>query len=347
MGDRISFSQQFCYRSELVQQRLMGRPNQSQPGVSGRWLPLALDPGRGRQLDGQRAHPCRQPRDCSPPGFRRGFQPEGVCRKRWRHLLDKRRWGTDPIVWTSLNHHLGITQFYGAAGHVATGKIIGGAQDNGTIQFNGDPENWSTAWGGDGGYCAVDQTNDPYFYGEYIRLQIFRVVNGVAQCIDAGIGDAPATHDCNQLTGGNADFIAPFVLDPNNANRILAGGRRLWRSNNVRATNPSDVSWAAIREPSPPNCTSNCQNITAIAVAPGNSDIVWVGYNDGSVYFTTNGTVATPTWTQRSNGLLSPRRCTRIMIGNASQIVVPNEPQGGTPFTLPSGVTKRTTSGKH
>ena len=222
--------------------------------------------------------------------------------------------GTTPIVWTSLNHHLGITQFYGAAGHVATGRIIGGAQDNGTIQFNGDPENWSTLYGGDGGYCAVDQTTDPYFYGEYIFLQIFRVVNGVAQCIDSGIGDAPPTHDCNQLSGGNADFIAPFVLDPNDPNRILAGGKSLWRSNNVRTPNPAQVSWTAIKQP-----IASQRTISAIAVAPGNSDFIWVGYDDGSVYFTTNGTASTPTWSQRDDGLPG-RRVTRLTIGNATQV---------------------------
>jgi hypothetical protein len=166
---------------------------------------------------------------------------------------------------------------------VATGAIIGGAQDNGTLRFSGDPENWSSVFGGDGGYCAVDQTADPYFYGEYIYLQIFRSVNGEAQCIDSGIGDAPPDHDCRQISGGNADFIAPFVLDPNNENRILAGGRSLWRSNNVRTPDPAQVSWTAIKEP-----VANAGNITAIAIAPGNSDIIWVGYNNGPVYFTTN-----------------------------------------------------------
>jgi photosystem II stability/assembly factor-like uncharacterized protein len=227
------------------------------------------------------------------------------------------------LTWTSLNHTLGITQFYGAAGQVASGTIIGGTQDNGTIRYQGDPENWSTTWGGDGGYCAVDQTANPYFYGEYIRLQIFRSVDGGAsiQCIDAGIGDAPSTHDFAQRTGGNADFIAPFVLDPNNPARILAGGGSLWRSDNVRADNPAEVLWRAIKEP-----VANAGNISSIAVAPGNSNIIWVGYNNGSVYFTENGTVDNPTWIKRDSGLPS-RRCTRITIANAPQT---NDPQVAT-----------------
>lgn len=39
--------------------------------------------------------------------------------------------------------------------------------------------------------------------------------------------------------------------------------------------------WASIKAP-----ISGDDNISAIAVAPGNSDIVWVGHNNGNVYKT-------------------------------------------------------------
>lgn len=172
---------------------------------------------------------------------------------------------------------------------------------------------------------AVDQTANPYFYGEYVFLQIHRSTNGEPNS-GQYIWNGPngIAGECSGVPC--ADFIAPFVLDPNNENRILAGGRRLWRSNNVRADQPTDVAWAEIKQPHPANCTNLCQNISAIAVAPGNSDIIWVGYNDGAIYFTTNGTAVTPTWTQRSNGLPG-RRCTRITIGTASQVNALNDPQ--------------------
>lgn len=234
-----------------------------------------------------------------------------------------------PIFWTSLNSHLGITQFYGAAGHVASGTIIGGTQDNGTLRFRPQDgsEGWTTTFGGDGGYCAVDQTANPYFYGEYIFLQIFRSTNGAepnsGQYIWNGPNGIPG--ECDGVPC--ADFIAPFVLDPNNENRILAGGKSLWRSNDVRNTD-APPSWAEVKAPVLDE-QNRPVNISAIAIAPGNSNLIWVGYNNGSVFYTTNGTASIPTWAQRNSGLPG-RRCTRLTIGTASQMNVPNDPQVAT-----------------
>jgi photosystem II stability/assembly factor-like uncharacterized protein len=84
---------------------------------------------------------------------------------------------------------------------------------------------------------------------------------------------------------------------------MLAGGCSLWRSNNVKATTPS---WASIKG-------SPGSEVSAIAVAPGNSDIIWVGHNNGNIYRTSNGTAATPTWTQ-VDGTLPNRYITRLTV---------------------------------
>jgi photosystem II stability/assembly factor-like uncharacterized protein len=239
------------------------------------------------------------------------------------------------VVWTSLNHRLGVTQFYGAAGHVASGTIIGGTQDNGTVRYSAGPENWDTMWGGDGGFCAVDQlpVNPPDFYGEYISLQIYRNNTGgpspYRDFIWGGEGHANGIPgECGGVPCAN--FTAPFVLDPNNTleeHRMYAGGRSLWRSTNARNENPFAVAWSPIKGPRPPNCTGNtCNNINATAVAEGFSDFIWVGYNDGTVSYTTNGTSATPSWSPGDPNNLLPggqpaiddvRLCTRITIGQA------------------------------
>jgi uncharacterized protein (TIGR02597 family) len=199
--------------------------------------------------------------------------------------------------WQSLNNNLGITQFYGAGGNTNSGTIVGGTQDNGTIRYTTalGAQGWTTMFGGDGGVSAADPTNPNYFYGEYIDLQIHRSTDGgvSSSYIFTGIADA----------GSSALFIAPFILDPNNANTMLAGGASLWRSANVKATTPS---WSAIKPSVGPL-------ISAIAVAPGNSDVIWVGHTDGSIYSTGNGTSASPTWTLRSSGLPA-RYCTRIAV---------------------------------
>lgn len=192
--------------------------------------------------------------------------------------------------WARLDNQYRTTQFYGAAGHGPTGVLIGGTQDNGTIRVStlfGTTGNLT--FGGDGGFCAIDWQDPRYTYGEYVRLQLHRSTNGgsSASYIYSGIADA----------GSSANFIAPFILDPNDPRRLLAGGRRLWRTNNARA---ATVSWQAIK----PDVGSN---ISAIAVAPGQPDVVWVGHNDGRVYRSANATAASPTWVPvDDNGAADP-----------------------------------------
>ncbi len=86
---------------------------------------------------------------------------------------------------------------------------------------------------GDGGFSAADQTNPNYFYGEYVYLQLYRSTDGGfnSAYIFSGITDAGSTNTAN--------FIAPFILDQNDPNTMLAGGVRLWRSTNVKASTPS------------------------------------------------------------------------------------------------------------
>jgi photosystem II stability/assembly factor-like uncharacterized protein len=214
--------------------------------------------------------------------------------------------------WTSLNNNLGITQFYGAAGNATSDTVIGGTQDNGTLRYtpSGGVEGWTTMAGGDGGFCASDPTDPNYFYGEYTDLTIYRSTDGgiTANYIANGIGDA----------GINALFIAPFILDPNNPNTLLAGGASLWRSTNVKAALPT---WSNIKPAS-----ADYTWISAIAVAPGNSDVIWVASGAGEVDATANGTAANPTWTRKDLGTpgLPTRYCTRITIdpANANRVYV-------------------------
>jgi photosystem II stability/assembly factor-like uncharacterized protein len=219
---------------------------------------------------------------------------------------------------SALNNNLGVTQFYGAAINDATGVVIGGTQDNGTLRFGGDPQNWSMVIGGDGGFAAADPTDPNVFYGETQFLAIRRSTNGGLSftSIYSGIGDSG---------GRNTNFIPYFVLDVNEPNRMLAAARRLWRSNNVKAPTPT---WTAIKpsiEPGPgpqgdpegAHFSENSPyNISTISVADGNSDLIWVGYNNGEVWKTENGTADSPTWVKLdgAGGSLPDRWISRIVI---------------------------------
>lgn len=191
--------------------------------------------------------------------------------------------------WTKLNNLLGITQFYGAAASPISGIIIGGAQDNGTVRFSGDPQGWISMSGSDGGFCAADPTDANYFYGETQNLgALVRSTNGGVSSgsISAGIGDAGQSTQTN--------FISPFILDPNNADTMLVGGLSLWRTTDVKATTPT---WTQVKLPIGAGAAFCPLCISAVAVSPITSSLILVGHNNGSIYRTLNGTDTTPTWT--------------------------------------------------
>lgn len=195
---------------------------------------------------------------------------------------------------TNLNNNMGVTQFYGATVNPSSGVVLGGTQDNYTLRYTGNPQGWTQTFGGDGGHTATDLTNSNYWYGEIQWGQVFRSTNGGASAsyIYSGISDAG---------GDQTNFITYLALDPNNQSRLLVGCRRLWRTNNSRA---GTVSWSVIKDSignraEPPNAHflgNSPYNISTFAIAEGNSDLIWVGHNNGNLYKTTNGTAGTPTW---------------------------------------------------
>jgi hypothetical protein len=209
----------------------------------------------------------------------------------------------DSTGWTNLANGLGITQFYAGAAAVDGSVILGGAQDNDKLRYNGGAtSSWVQVETGDGGYCAVDFTNSSVLYGEGIRLSIRKSTNGGVSYFNAisGLTDAGNT---------NSPFIAPFAMDPFNSNILFAGSYRVWKTTNGAA------SWSLARG----GITGNFY-VSAVAVF---STEIWVGYTDGTVSFSTNGGTS---WTDVDGGApgLPDRRVTDIAISPyfAGQAVV-------------------------
>ncbi|MBM4109354.1 MAG: hypothetical protein FJ255_11210 [Phycisphaerae bacterium] len=227
--------------------------------------------------------------------------------------VDNAQTGTTSV---SLNNNMGVTQFYGGAVS-PSGVVIGGTQDNGTLRTTGNPQGWTRPLGGDGGFAAADPTNPNIMYAETQRLDIRRSTNGGTSFanIRQGITEA-GTLDVN--------FIPYFLLDPNNPNRMLAAGRSLWRSDNVATGSPP--AWSIIKprlesggDPGPIGAHfagNDPRNISTIAIAEGNPDLVYVAHNNGQVYRSANATLASPDWTRvdENPGPLPDRWPSRIAI---------------------------------
>jgi hypothetical protein len=158
----------------------------------------------------------------------------------------------------------------------------------------------------DGG-TTDDTVGDRYIHGEF-----FNEDEGEWDWKPAPFRIPDAKGDPGQAP--KALFIAPFVLDPNEPNRLLAGGMSLWRTDDAKTPNTTTTgpSWAAIKDPIDPDDPRAA--VSAVAVAGGDSDTVWVGHANGAVFRTVDGTADGPTWQPATSAAVPRRYCTGITI---------------------------------
>ncbi len=238
--------------------------------------------------------------------------------------------------WTNLARGLAITQLYGCCMNPTSGVTLAGAQDNGTMR--GVPANglngWTSPLGGDGSFCAADPTDPNTFYLQYYYINLYRSTNG---------GSSSGSSIKGAINEPTANFMAYILLDPNDNNRLYACGAALWRTNNAKTGSPP--TWTVVKpalactataptNPEPAHFSDNppC-NISTVAVARGNANVVWVGHNNGNLYYTTNGLAASPTWTQVDNNSpsLPNRWVSRIAIDHNDPTKVTVSFMGFTP----------------
>ena len=171
------------------------------------------------------------------------------------------------VAFSNLNHGFGITQFYHGAPFPGGDAYLAGAQDNGTMIGLDEwgTDGWVKVAGGDGGYVAIDPQNSNNIYVESQRF-------GFRKSTDGGYTFEFALEG---ITEARQDFlfITPFVMDPNDPRRLWTGGRRLWRTDNQA------VSWTAAST----NPLGSGQ-VSALAVAPGNSQNILIGTTDGFIH---------------------------------------------------------------
>ncbi len=189
------------------------------------------------------------------------------------------------IVWEPLNNNYGVTQFYHGDSAQTADVFIGGCQDNGTnrVQSADAPNDWKLIFGGDGGYTAIDPADADVMYVEY---QFFPTI---MKSTDGGETFAEAT---NGITDTDGLFITPIAMDQNDPDVLWTGGTRPWRTTNA----------AALWQPAGPNFNGP-DRISAIGIAPGDGNVVYLGFNNGYVVRSSNALSASPSWQIFVNGL--------------------------------------------
>lgn len=191
------------------------------------------------------------------------------------------------ILWAELNNGFATAQFY--HGDIApTAQLMGGGtQDNGTVSTTSfvAPSSWNRILGGDGGYFQIDSANPLTLYAESQGFP------SIYKSLDGGSSFSPAIAG---ISDDDGLFISPLIIDRSSPNRLWTGGSRPWRTTN------GAVSWA-LAGPDLPSAGT----ISAVGIAPGIGNIVYLGFNNGYIAKSTNSLAATPTWTVLggSNGL--------------------------------------------
>ncbi|UCD75323.1 MAG: hypothetical protein JSV91_00090 [Phycisphaerales bacterium] len=184
------------------------------------------------------------------------------------------------LKWINTNATLTVTQNYTVGGNPQdNAQILGGTQDNGSIERVDDNEDWPQVIGGDGGFLAYDFEDPNIKYTTYVFLSVQRWIYGNYSNISGSWGNDPK------------NFIAPLVMDPNDSHTLLGGTNRVWRTLNAHTyANWDDISTAEV---------ANGGTLNAIAVAVGDSDTIYTGSSKGTVWVTTDAT----NWNNRSTGL--------------------------------------------
>jgi uncharacterized protein (TIGR03437 family) len=192
------------------------------------------------------------------------------------------------VNWTNLNATLSITQFYPGMSLDPTNAAIAllGAQDNGTQRHAVDGT-WNSVACGDGGYTAIDPAFPSLSYTACQRISILRNPGISADSF------VPAQYGVDRTD--TSQFIAPLVLDPGNPQTLYFGTTRLWQ------TRDSGGRWLAISS----DLTAAAGNgLKAIAVAPSDSNTIYVGNDRGKLQTTTNALdKAGAVWVDHSAGL--------------------------------------------
>lgn len=194
---------------------------------------------------------------------------------------------TNTATFTGISAKMQIAMFYAMAAHPTDStRLLGGTQDNASPNSNGDLNNWNCRYAGDGGYCAISQTNPLIQYSTSQSLNVYRTSNEWSS-----FSDITPTK-----TGESAAFIAPIALANNqtdlyalsNRFRVRTGGA--W---NAAGTGQLIASSGTGR---------------SIGICPSDSSRVYTGASNGEMWMTTNAPTAT-SWTQINGG--SPSLPTR------------------------------------
>jgi hypothetical protein len=174
--------------------------------------------------------------------------------------------------WLDICSNLEISQLYGLGMSTTNPAfVLSGWQDNGTNLMTSSTS-WQYALGGDGMKCFIDYSNDQTMYGEQYNGNFNISTNGGASWSNLG-----------PPSGENTAWATPWKQDPLVANTIYGGQINLYQSPDQGTT------WNMLG--TQPDATNT---ITEFAIAPSNTQVIYVVKKTGVTKTTDGGT----SWTK-------------------------------------------------
>lgn len=232
------------------------------------------------------------------------------------------------VDFVNLNDTLCITQFYPgfSIDPTNTNFMLAGTQDQGTLKYTGN-FTWTYTACGDGLETAIDPT---------VRSTSY------ISCGNIDIEKSTANGDRGTWVSAHAglnstdriSFVAPLVMDPNSAQRLYFGTFRVYQ------TKDGAMSWNTIS----PDLTggSPYATLSAIAVAPSDSNTVYAGSSDAKIHVSVNAAIGGPTWIDVSAGLPN-RSVTQVSVHPSNAKVAYLTFSGYSGFTDTQGHVFKTT----
>lgn len=204
------------------------------------------------------------------------------------------------LNWVNRSNGLAITMYYDLdIAQSDARRYGGGAQDNGTlITLSGSSSDHFELLGGDGGWVVIDPKDAGHIFASAQHFFMFRFRGGTNKNV------SPPADENEQ----NFVWMCYIAMDPNNSKTVFTGSYRVWR------TKTDGDTWT------PVSPALDRSSITAIEIAPANSQRVYVGTENGGFFRSLDGG---NTWSPNLTGSTLPgHSITRLITSPADANLV-------------------------
>ncbi len=229
------------------------------------------------------------------------YRTTDIITQTWMDAQNGNPW---PTQWTNISNGMQVTSFYRlSSSKNATGRLMAGAQDNGSFYFDGTI--WHTVFGGDGMDNYLDPLDDNYVLGSSQYGNFYLSYDG---------GNSGFNINAN-YNSENSEWTSPIVADYNLGGTLFVG------CTNVNRSDDNGNSWYPL-PPLPSNGIYD-NEISALAVSYTNSDMVYasrrIRYEYSSPAGMYNSADGGYTWTDITTGLPDSLYITSIDVSQTNE----------------------------